>query len=155
MMPKRRVTWFVLADGSRARFLTRRQEEPGFEIAEEHDAPEARVPTRAIVSDRPGRVHESANSAHHGIETHHDAHRDRKVAFARQMAGRLNAASAAGAFDTLVLYAAPRSLAALRDALDDATRQKITAEFPKDLTKVPLAELPRHLDVAPVIRQPS
>jgi protein required for attachment to host cells len=144
--PKRRVTWFVLADGSRARFLTRRQEESGFEVAEEHDAPEARVPTREIGSDRPGRVHESANSAHHGVEAHHDAHRDRKTAFARQLADRLNAASAAGIFDALVLYAAPRSLATLREALDEATRRKITGEFPKDLTKVPLAELPHHLD---------
>jgi protein required for attachment to host cells len=104
------------------------------------------VPTREIGSDRPGRVHESATAAHHGIETHHDAHRDRKTAFARLLAGRLNVASAAGAFDTLVLYAAPRSLATLREALDDATRRKIKAEFPKDLTKVPLAELPSHLD---------
>jgi protein required for attachment to host cells len=145
-MSKRRVTWFVLADGSRARFLTRRQEESGFEIAEEHDAPEARVPTRDIVSDRGGRIQESANSAHHGIEAHHDPHRERKTAFARLLADRLNAASAAGTFDALVLYAAPRSLATLREALDDATRRKIKAEFPKDLTKIPLADLPRHLD---------
>ena len=147
-MPKRRVTWFVLADGSRARFLTRRHDEPGFEITEEHDAPEARMPTREIVSDRGGRVQESANPAHHGVEARHDAHRDRKTAFARLLADRLNAASAAGTFDALVLYAAPRSLATLREALDDATRRKIKAEFPKDLTKVPLVELPRHLGEA-------
>jgi len=147
-MPKRRVTWFVLADGSRARFLTRRPEDPGFEIVEEHDAPEARMPTREIVSDHPGSVQESASPARHGVGARHDAHRDRKDAFARLLADRLNAASAAGTFDALVIYAAPRSLAALRDALDDATRRKIKAEFAKDLTKVPLAELPRRLEEA-------
>jgi protein required for attachment to host cells len=103
MMPKRRVTWFVLADGSRARVLTRRQKEPGIEVVEEHDDPAARLPTREIGSDRPGRVQESANSAHHAVEAHHDAHRERKTAFARQLADRLNAASAAGTFDGLVL----------------------------------------------------
>jgi protein required for attachment to host cells len=146
MMAKRSITWFVLADGSRARFLTRRPEGAGFEIAEEFEAPEARVATRDIVSDRPGRIQESANSAHHGVEARHDAHRERKAAFAREVASRLNAASAAGAFDALVLFVASRSLATLRDALDDATRRKVKGEFPKDLTKVPLAELPRHLD---------
>jgi hypothetical protein len=37
-------------------------------------------------------------------------------------------------------------LATLREALDEATCRKIKAEFPKDLTRVPLAELPGHFD---------
>ena len=147
-MPKRRVTWFVLADGSRARFVTRRSEGGGYELAAEYESPDAHVPTHDLVSDRPGRVQESAYRAHHGVEPRQVAHRARKDAFAQQVASHLNAASAKGAFDTLVLYAAPRSLAALRAALDEATRGKVKAEFPKDLTKIPLAELPRHLGEA-------
>lgn len=143
-MVRRRITWFVLADGSRARILTRRQEGAGYEVAAEYELPELHVPTRDILSDRPARVRESANSAHHAAEPRQDAHRERKVAFAQQVAGHLNAASAKGAFDELVLYAAPRSLATLRDALNEATRGKVKAEFAKDLTKVPLAELPDH-----------
>ena len=143
-MTKRRITWFVLADGSRARFVARGPEGQGYAIAEEHESPEAHMPTHELVSDRPGRVRESANAAHHGIEPRQDAHRARKDAFVQQVASRLNAASAAGAFDELVLYVTPHSLGSLRTALDDATRGKIKAEFPKDLTKVPLADLPRH-----------
>jgi protein required for attachment to host cells len=143
-MPKRRVTWFVLADGSRARFLTRRTEAPGYDIVAEYEAPDAHVPTRDLISDKPGRQQESANAAHHSVEPRSDPHRERKVAFAEHVADRLNAASAEGAFDELVLYADPRSLAELRSALDDGTRAKVKAEFPKDLTKIPLAELPRH-----------
>jgi len=143
-MAKRRVTWLVLADGSRARFVTRRPEGPGYEIAAEYESPEAHVPTHEIMSDRPGRVQESANRAHHGVEPRQDAHRARLESFAQQVASHLNAASAKGAFDELVLYAAPRALATLRSALDDTTRAKVKAEFAKDLTKVPLAELPHH-----------
>jgi protein required for attachment to host cells len=143
-MTRRRVTWFVVADGSRARFVARRGEEPSYAIAAEYASPEAHVPTREIMSDRPGRVQESANMAHHAIEPHQDAHRQRKAAFAQQIARHLNAASAEGAFDALVLYAAPRSLAALRAALDDTSRGKVKTEFAKDLTKVPLPELTRH-----------
>jgi protein required for attachment to host cells len=145
-MAKRRITWFVLADGSRARFVRRRAEGVGYEIAAEYESPEAHLPTRDIVSDRPGRVQESANRAHHGVEPRHDAHLARKEAFVRRIAGELNAASAKGAFDELVLFAAPRSIATLREGLDEATRGKITAEIAKDLTKTPLAELPAHLD---------
>lgn len=143
-MPKRRVTWFVLADGSRARFVTRRADGPGYEVVAEYAAPEAQLPTRDLISDRPGRQQESATSAHHGVEPRSDAHRERKAAFAQQIAERLNEAAAQGAFDELVLYAAPRALADLRGALGDGTRAKLKAEFAKDLTKIPLAELPRH-----------
>jgi len=143
-MSKRRVTWFVLADGSRARFVTRDPQGQAYAIVEEHESPEAHMPTHELVSDRPGRVRESANAAHHGIEPRHDAHRAQKDSFVQQVASRLNAAAAAGAFDELVLYVAPRALAPLKAALDDATRGKIKGEFPKDLTKIPLAERPRH-----------
>lgn len=143
-MSKRRVIWFVLADGSRARFLTRRAEAPGYDVIAEYESPEAHLPTRELISDRPGRQQESANAAHHAVESQTDPHRERKQAFAEQIAGRLNAAAAEGAFDELVLYAAPRTLADLRAALDEHSRAKVKAEFPKDLTKIPLAELPRH-----------
>lgn len=143
-MPKRHVTWFVLADGSRARFLTRRAETPGYAVAAEYDRPQARRIAHAMGGDRPGRTQESASAARHAIEPRQDAHRAQKTAFIRDIATRLNDANARDDFDALVLYAAPRSLAILREALDEATRRKIKAEVPSDLTKTPVAELPRH-----------
>lgn len=143
-MAKRPVTWFVLTDGSRARFVTRDAEEPGYHIVAEYDSAAARVPTREIMSDRPGRVQESGSSGHHAVDARHDAHRERKDSFARDVADHLNKAAAAGAVDALVLYAPPRTLAVLRTALDGAARGKVKAEVDKDLTKAPLADLPRH-----------
>jgi protein required for attachment to host cells len=143
-MSKRPVTWYVLTDGSRSRILTRRMEGPGYDVVDDSTSTAARVPTREIISDKPGRVHESANSAHHAVEPRHDPHRERKAEFARELADRLNQAASAGEFDALVLYAAPRTLATLRSTLDDTVHRKIKAEIPKDLTKVPLGELPQH-----------
>lgn len=143
-MAKRPVTWLVLTDGSRARILRRRDEGPGYDVIEEFESADARVPTREIMSDRPGRVQESAYTGRHAVDARHDAHRERKEAFARELATRLNEAAADDAFDALVLYAAPRTLATLRAALEDVARGKIKAEIAKDLTKVPLADLPRH-----------
>ena len=143
-MVKRPVTWFVLTDGSRARILRRRAEEPGYEVVEELESPDSRVPSREITSDRPGRVQESAYPGRHAIVARRDAHRDRKEAFARELGDRLNKAATDDVFHALILYAAPRTLAILRETLGDAARDKIKAEVPKDLTKVPLADLPRH-----------
>jgi protein required for attachment to host cells len=143
-MAKRHVTWFVLADGSRARFLARRPRGPGYNIVGDYASPEAHLPTREIMSDRPGRTNESNNPAHHAIEPRQDAHRGRKASFVHTVAGHLNAANARNDFDALVIYAAPRALAELRASLDEPTQQRIKAEWAKDLTKVPVADLPEH-----------
>jgi protein required for attachment to host cells len=145
-MGKRRVTWFVVADGSRARFLTRREDRTGYEIVAEYESPEARSPARDLGSDYPGRTQESATSGRHAIEPREDLHQARKASFVRDVASHLNNANARENFDALILFAAPRSLAQLRNALNDPTQKKIKAEFPKDLTNTPMIELPRHFD---------
>lgn len=144
-MPKRLVTWFVIADGSRARIVTSPSEKAAWHVVAAYECDEAHVPARDIMSDRPGRAQESAYSGNHAIEPRQDAHRARKEAFIRHLADALREANGRAAFDALVLYADPRSLAALRDAIDEETRAKVKRMVAKDLTKVPLAELGPHL----------
>jgi protein required for attachment to host cells len=67
-------------------------------------------------------------------------------AFAREVAGALNAASVLNEVDRIILVAAPRIGASLRDALDAAVRRKIVGELPKDLTKTPDHALGPHLE---------
>jgi protein required for attachment to host cells len=143
-MTKRKLTWFVLADGSRARFLTKRPQESGYDVVAEYETSEAHLPSHEIGSDRPGRSHESASSTRHAVTPREDIHRSRKASFAQDIAAHLNDAGRRGLFDTLVIYAAPRTLGELRDALDAETRRCVKAEIPKDLTKLPVAELPLH-----------
>jgi protein required for attachment to host cells len=145
-MPRRHTTWIIIADGSRARILAPREEELGFDIVSETTSAEAHVPSREIWADRPGHIQESGNSARHSIEPRHDPHEDRKVAFIREVASQLNVAAKEKRFDSLILFAPPRSMAELRERLDEGVRRKIKAAAPKDLTKVPLSELPSHLD---------
>ena len=49
------------------------------------------------------------------------------------------------AYDRLVLVAPPTALGDLREALSDPVRSLVRAELDKDLTKIPVAELPSHL----------
>ena len=145
-MPRHLTTWIVIADGSRARIVAQREGGTGFDVVSEAASEEAHTPSREIWSDRPGRTQESGYSGRHGIEPRNDPHVERKAAFIRDPAVRLNQAAAEKRFDNLVLFAPPRCLAELHDALDDGVRGKIKAATPKDLTKLPLGELPRHLE---------
>jgi len=145
-MPRHPTTWIVIADGSRARIVVRREDGKGFDIVSEAVSEEAHTPSREIWADRPGQAQESAYTGHHSIEPRRDPHEERKAAFIRGVAVQLNQAAGDKRFDNLILFAPPRCLGELRDALDDAVRRKIKASAPKDLTKLPLDELPRHLE---------
>jgi protein required for attachment to host cells len=141
---KHETIWFVVSDGSRARFLTPIQGRPEYRVVASYESQEAKLPSRELVSTPPGRAQESANPAHHAIEPRQDPHTARKAAFAREIASHLKLAGKRGDYDWLILYADPRSLAVLREALDPATRRQVKAEIAKDLTKTPVAELPQH-----------
>jgi protein required for attachment to host cells len=145
-MPRGYTTWIIIADGSRARILTPREERVGFDIVYETASTEAHVPSREIWADRPGHTQESRSSARHSIEPRHDPHEERKAAFIRGLASQLNAAGKENRFDRLILFAPPRCMAELRETLEEGVRRKINAAAPKDLTKVPLSELPSHLN---------
>jgi protein required for attachment to host cells len=141
-----KTTWIVMADGSRALIVTRRDVEPGFDVVSSMFSDAAHVPSRDIGSDRPGRTQESGYSGRHAIQPRHDPHQDRMTAFVDSVARYLNEASGEKKFDRLILFAADRALGRLRAGLDKATSAKVQAESPKDLTKIPLAELPQHLE---------
>jgi protein required for attachment to host cells len=144
-MTKRNLTWFVLADGSRARFLTKRPEISGYDVVAEYESAEAHIPSHELGADHPGRTHESLGASRHAITPRQDMHKARKTAFARDVAAHLNDANRQGLFDFLVVFAAPHTLGELRVALDAETQKRIKGERPKDLTRLPLVELPLHL----------
>jgi protein required for attachment to host cells len=91
-------------------------------------------------------MQESQYSGRHAVEPRTDPHQERKAQFIRSLAERLNRAAGEQLFDDLVLFAPPRALGELRQALDDGTRARIKAEAAKDLTNTPIAELTEHLN---------
>ncbi len=142
-MTKHDTTWVLVADGGRARILVSRGAGQGFEIVAEHDADLKR--SREIGSDRPGRTYESATTGRHAIEPRVDAHREAKVGFLRALVDELDQARKDGKFQHLVLVAPPVALGDLRRLVADPLRKLVAAEIDKDLTKVPLHDLPGHL----------
>ena len=142
---KKKVTWIIVADGSRARFLANDGPGKGLHaaIAGEfhHDAP----PTRELGTEKPGRVNSAFSPSRSAIQPHLDWHEFEKEKFSQEMAGLLNDAAEKKSFDNLIIVAPPRTLGTLRQALSSKTSDHIRAEIPKDLTQVPLHEMPAHL----------
>jgi protein required for attachment to host cells len=143
---KSKPTWILIADGGHAAVFeslgARSKLTPVEGMAFNMELP----PNREIESDRPGRSQESANPTRHAIESRVDPHRELKRQLARKVALKLEAAARNGKFDRLAVVAAPEVLGELRAAFSDSLKSLVIAELAKDLVKIPLAELPSHLE---------
>jgi protein required for attachment to host cells len=148
-MPTKPITtWILIADGAKARLLERVGANAPLTPASNRclSEAEARIPSRDIGADRPGRVQESANTARHAMEPRVDWHRYAKEQFARSVAGALEEAALRKKYEALILVAPPQALGDLRGALGQHARALVTGEIAKDLTNLPDHELPAHLE---------
>jgi protein required for attachment to host cells len=138
-------TWILIADGARARVVENLgpgkgvSEVPGMEFSQPAER------NRDIMSDRPGRTFESANNSRHGMEPPSDPKRMAEADFVAGLASMLDEKLKAGAFDRLVLVAAPQALGDIRKALSGPLASAVHGELAKDLTKVPNNEIAKHL----------
>lgn len=77
--------------------------------------PEGRLKPQFIDADRPGRSFESAGAKRHAMSREVDPKKHVAIAFAKQVAERLESARIHGEMDRLILIAAPEFLGLLRD----------------------------------------
>jgi protein required for attachment to host cells len=147
-MRKKRSVWVVVADGAKAVFYTPNSELSGFQPAGPVIAlsPAAKLQSRQLKSDRPGRTLSSArNGVRHAIEPKHDYHKLEKHRFTAELVDRLNRALTDNAFDDLIIVAPRRSLGEMRILMSDQVKARIQTELAKDLTHHSSDELWRKL----------
>ena len=101
---------------------------------------QAHLHERDLVSDRPGRRFANAPGAkrrgavvHHATGGEHTAHKHLAEHFARELADELEKERAAGAYDRLVIMAAPAFLGLLRSQIGKAVHACVVAEVHHDL----------------------
>lgn len=146
MRRKTETKWIVVADGAHARILVNNGPGTGLTLFEAHESQTSRIPTRDLGSEKPGRTFDRASAARHAKEPPADWHEMEKLKFIRRIGERLRDAHENKKFQGLVLIAPPKVLGAFRTHLDGAVRDAVLAEIDKDLTNVPLSDLPRYLD---------
>jgi protein required for attachment to host cells len=136
------TTWILAADGNQARllkgvnFLKDGPQSPEQEIFQMDTK---RV--QDIMADKPGRSHSSVGHGRSAMEYSSDPVREEQQKFTADVASKIDSYEQEGAFDRLVVCAAPQTLGDLRSMLSTATRAKTTAEISKDYSNLPTDKL--------------
>ncbi len=138
-------TWVLIADGARARVLGNDGPGRGLHALDGMTFQGDHAATHEIVDDRKGRAFASVGTARSAIEPQTDPHRQLKRRFAESLAQMLADGLAAKSYDRLVIVAAPAALGDLRECLSHEVREKVIGEIAQDLTKLPNADVPRHI----------
>ncbi|HZS63642.1 MAG TPA: host attachment protein [Xanthobacteraceae bacterium] len=136
--------WIVVCDGSKALLLENSGDEkfPNLKTREVYQQED--LLTREQGTDAPGRAIQSVGSMRSAMEQSdwHDLGEDR---FLATLVERLDAAIQAGQAKSLVIAAPPRALGMLRHHYSTNLRRVLRAEIDKDLVKLPVYEIEKHL----------
>lgn len=143
MKPTR--TWVLIADGARARLIVASGHGKAIEISEIAEYSADHSPSRELQRDANPRVFESQGTRRSAIEPRTDPHRELKRDFASELAEALDDLVGRKEIGSLIVAAAPTTLGDLRKVFSKRVSDSIVAELAMDLTKVPNADLPKHI----------
>jgi len=141
-MYKQRKTWVLVADGTRAGIFIKKHNKIDNVLGQ--DFVGENLQDRDIYMDKPGRSYESANPTRHAYTPRTDWHQYNKELFAKELCEVIEKSSAE--FDDLIIISPPKTLGDIRGHLCKQTLAKVTAEIPKDVTKLTELELVSFLD---------
>jgi len=130
----------MVCDGRRARFLSNAGDavRPQLVLIEEMESPHnPRAADQG--ANRPGRL-DTPRGPRSSVEIA-DPHERMEEEFVEAATQRLAALAEARKAEAILITAAPRALAVLREALPPALKPRIVAEIDKDYTKTPAHEL--------------
>lgn len=140
-------TMIVIANSGTARFLINTGRGKGL-LPIGGKTLYAEPPT--MYADRAGMVHSRVGPGVSAVEQTNPKS-FAEAEFANKVSEFLESAFEKGEFKRLVVAAGPHMLGQIRDALSDKVSKVVWAEVDKDLTHLPVEDLPEHLDhVLPV-----
>lgn len=134
-------TWIVIADAKTVRIAV--NDGPGKGVYG-LSTQGLRAPEVTELSDAPGMTNAAVGPNRGGISDP-DLKGQASAAFAEDIVTYLDVTLRDGQFQRLVLVAAPAMLGLLRQKLTDPLKAVLRADIPKDLTHLPLDDLPAHL----------
>lgn len=139
-------TWILIADGARARVLENTGPGKGVNEVDGLEFSQEPLQNKDIMTDKPGRAFSSVGHGRSGMEPPTDPADKREADFVANLANVLDKKLQKGAFDRLIIAAAPQALGNLRKALSAQVQDKVHAELAKDLTKIPNDEVHKHFE---------
>lgn len=142
-----RDEWVVVCDGAKALVLQNVGDAkfPNLKTIEVYQQDD--LPTRELGSGKPGRTHSSVGHGSSAV-TQTDWHNQAEQSFLTKLAHKLDAAVAGDRVKSIILVAPPRALGMIRPSYSQALRAALRAELDKDLVKLPVHEIEKHLTAA-------
>ena len=137
--------WILLANASHARLLSRDSAADPLIPLETIKHPESRLKASQLSDDRPGHEATDNSSGGNRYEPRSDVRRKEHQRFAREIAHRLDAGLADGAFSVLWLFASSPFLGELKAQLSDAVNKRVQHALDSDLTALGLSEIEHRL----------
>ncbi len=139
--------WVVVCDGAKALVLENVGDGkfPNLKMRDvyEHKA----LATHEMGTDAPGRSHSSTGPRSSAV-SQTDWHDQAEQTFLTELAQKLEAAVKAHQIKSLIVVAPPRALGVLRAHYGHGLKAAVRVELDKDLVKMPVHEIERHLTVA-------
>jgi protein required for attachment to host cells len=139
-----RLAWVVVCDGVKALFLRNDGNAEKLNLVTLSVDFQPEPAAHDMGSDRPGRVHQSQGDSRSAIETP-DMHDAAEAQFLVGVAAQIDHAVQEHKVKKLVLIAPPKALGILRQNLAPASKAVIIHELGKDLARLPIPEIERHL----------
>ena len=140
----RQGDWVIVCDGTKALVLENAGDEKFLNLKTREVLEQPAPKTHEQGSDEPGRAFQSVGAARSAMEQT-DWHTQDEQRFLHKLAGHLEAAVNGGSAKSVVIVAPPRALGVLRQHYSHILRNALRAEIDKDLVKLPVHEIERHL----------
>ncbi len=137
-------TWVLIADGEKALFLVNEGDGEYPVLRVRHEEQQENPSDREQSANRPGRQHQRVGEGRSAYDDT-DWHELAKERFADHLAELLYERAHRGAFDRIVLVAAPKVLAELRSKIHKEVADRVVGEVPKTLTNHPVDEIEKIL----------
>jgi len=134
-----------VGDGRRALFLRNSGDEKDPHLITERVFLDENPPTHEQGTHRPGRSFKRAGTNLRSSVEATDWHEIEEHRFADRVAAAMEELVRASKTKALIVVAPPKTLAELRRAFHADVKQRIVAEIDKDLTKIPVSEIEKHL----------
>lgn len=136
--------WVVVCDGAKALVLEN-VGDAKFPNLKTRDVYEQKSSaTHELGTDKPGRSFSSFSHGRSSVEQT-DWHDQAEQTFLTDLAQKLEAAVNAHQVKSLIVVAPPRALGMIRPHYSHALRAAVRAELDKDLVKMPVHEIEKHL----------
>nr|WP_314072244.1 host attachment family protein [uncultured Roseococcus sp.] len=134
----------LVCDGTKALLLRNEGDALSPRLATVSAIDNPQPPSRELGTDRPGRLRSSDGAARSATDEG-DLHDQAETDFLVRVAAMLEEAVRGQEIKELVLVAPPRALGVLRGKLSAAVKEIVSEELAKDLTKLPVDQIAKHL----------